>query len=47
MVALMINQLYLAAQGVCGVWTVVAVVAALGIAFQLFRPMPKGAWGQE
>ena len=46
-VALMINQFYLAAQGVCGVWTVVAVVAALGIAFQLFRPMPKGAWGQE
>lgn len=46
-VALMINQFYLAAQGVYSVWTVVAIAAALGIVFQLFRPMPKGAWGEE
>ena len=46
-VALMINQFYLAAQGAYSVWTVVAIAAALGIVFQLFRPMPKGAWGEE
>lgn len=44
-VGLMINQFYLAAQGVFSIWTAVAAVCALAILFQLFRPMPKGAWG--
>lgn len=43
-VGLMINQFYLAAQGVFSIWTVVAVLFALAILFQLFRPMPRGAW---
>ena len=43
-VGLMINQFYLAATGVFSVWTVVAVAFAALILFQLFRPMPKGAW---
>ena len=41
---LMINQFYLAAQGVFSIWTVIAVLFALAILFQLFRPMPRGAW---
>ena len=46
-VGLMINQFYLLSQGVVGVWTVVAVVVAVAILFQLFRPMPKWAWTDE
>ena len=46
-VGLMINQFYLAATGVFSIWTVVAVVFAALILFQLFRPMPKGAWDDE
>lgn len=46
-VGLMINQFYLAAQGVFSIWTVVAVLFALAILFQLFRPMPRGAWGDD
>ena len=46
-VGLLINQFYLAAQGVFSLWTVVAVVLATGMLFQLFRPMPKGAWDDE
>ena len=43
-VGLMINQFYLAAQGVFSIWTAIAAACALAILFQLFRPMPKGAW---
>ena len=46
-VGLMINQFYLAATGVFSVWTVVAVVFAALIIFQLFRPMPKWAWDED
>ena len=46
-VGLMINQFYLLSQGVVSIWTVVAVVFAALILFQLFRPMPKGAWDDE
>ena len=46
-VGLMINQFYLAAQGVFSIWTVVAVLFALAILFQLFRPMPLGAWDDD
>lgn len=46
-VGLMINQFYLAATGVFSVWTVVAVVFAVLIIFQLFRPMPKWAWDED
>ena len=46
-VGLMINQFYLAATGVFSVWTIVAVLAAAAILFQLFRPMPKGAMGED
>lgn len=46
-VGLMINQFYLAAQGVFSIWTVVAALFALAILFQLFRPMPKGAWDDD
>ena len=46
-VGLMINQFYLAAQGVFSIWTVVAVLFALAILFQLFRPMPRGAWDDD
>jgi len=46
-VGLMINQFYLAATGVFSVWTVVAAVFAALILFQLFRPMPKGAFGED
>ena len=46
-VGLMINQFYLLAQGVVSVWTVVAVAFAALILFQVFRPMPKGAWDDE
>ena len=46
-VDLMINQFYLAAQGVFSIWTVVAVLFALAILFQLFRPMPRGAWDDD
>ena len=41
---LMINQFYLAATGVVGVWTIVAVAFAVAIVFQLVRPMPSYAW---
>lgn len=43
-VGLMINQFYLAATGVVGVWTIVAVAFAVAIVFQLVRPMPSYAW---
>ena len=46
-VGLMINQFYLLSQGVVGVWTIVAVAFAALILFQLFRPMPKGAFEDE
>lgn len=46
-VGLMINQFYLAAQGVFSIWTVVSVLFALAILFQLFRPMPRGAWDDD
>lgn len=46
-VGLMINQFYLAAQGVFSIWTVVVVLFALAILFQLFRPMPRGAWDDD
>ena len=46
-VGLMINQFYLAAQGVFSIWTVAAVLFALAILFQLFRPMPRGAWDDD
>lgn len=46
-VGLMINQFYLAAQGVFSIWTVVAVLFALAILFQLFCPMPRGAWDDD
>ena len=43
-VGLMINQFYLAAQGVFSAWTLVAAALACLIVFQLLRPMPAGAW---
>ncbi len=46
-VGLMINQFYLASQGVFSVWTVVAVIAAALMLFQLFRPMPHWAWKDD
>ncbi len=46
-VGLMINQFYLAAQGVFSIWTVIAVLFALAVLFQLFRPMPRGAWDDD
>lgn len=46
-VGLMINQFYLAANGVFSVWTVVAALVAAGMLFQLLRPMPKGAMGED
>lgn len=46
-IGLMINQFYLAATGVFSIWTAVAVLCAAAILFQLFRPMPKGAWGED
>ena len=46
-VGLMINQFYLASIGVFSVWTVVAVVFAALIVFQLFRPMPRWAWDDD
>ena len=44
---LMINQFYLAATGVFSFWTVVAVVIAAAMLFQLFRPMPRWAWDDD
>ena len=46
-VGLIINQFYLAATGVFSFWTIVAVLFAAAILFQLFRPMPKYAWTDE
>ena len=46
-VGTMINQFYLLAQGQVSVFTVLAVVIAAAILFQLFRPMPKHAWTDE
>ena len=46
-VGLMINQFHLAAQGVFSIWTVIAVLFALAILFQLFRPMPRGVWDDD
>ena len=46
-VGLMINQFYLAAQGVFSVWTFVAAAFAIAIVFQLLRPMPSYAWDDE
>ena len=43
-VGLMINQFYLAANGIFSVWTAVALVFTVLILFQLFRPMPDYAW---
>ena len=47
MIGLMINQFYLLSQGVFSIWTIVAVAFAAAILFQLFRPMPKGAMGED
>ena len=47
-VALLINQFYeLVVFGSFGVWTVVAIVLAALMLFQLFRPMPKREQAQE
>ncbi|MDY2777757.1 MAG: ferrous iron transport protein B [Collinsella sp.] len=46
-VGLLINQFYLATQGVFGFWTIVAVVLCALMLFQLFRPMPRGAMGED
>ncbi len=46
-VGLMINQFYLLAQGVFSVWTVVAIVIAALMLFQIFRPMPHWAWDDD
>ena len=46
-VGTMINQFYLLAQGQVSVFTILAVVIAAAILFQLFRPMPKHAWTDE
>ncbi len=46
-VGLMINQFYLAAQGVFSVWAIVAAAFAIAIVFQLLRPMPSYAWDDE
>ena len=46
-IGLMINQFYLLSQGVFSIWTIVAVAFAAAILFQLFRPMPKGAMGED
>ena len=43
----MINQFYLLAQGQVSVFTILAVIIAAAILFQLFRPMPKHAWTDE
>lgn len=43
-VGLMINQFYLASQGVYSIWTVVTVLCAVAMVFQLVRPMPSYAW---
>lgn len=43
-VGLMINQFYLASQGVYSVWTIVAALCAVAMVFQLVRPMPSYAW---
>ena len=45
--AVALNQFYLARPGVFSIWTVVAVLFALAILFQLFRPMPRGAWDDD
>lgn len=46
-VGLMINQFYLAATGVLSVWTLVAVACAALMVFQVLRPMPAYAWGDD
>ena len=46
-VGTMINQFYLLANGEFSVFTILAVVIAAAILFQLFRPMPKHAWTDE
>ena len=47
-VGLIINQLYnLVVLGEFGLWTVVAFAFIALILFQLFRPMPKGAMGED
>lgn len=47
-VGLIINQLYnLIVLGEFGLWTVVAFAFIALILFQLFRPMPKGAMGED
>ena len=43
-VGTMINQFYLLSQGQFSFWTIVAIVIAAAMLFQLFRPMPKGAF---
>ena len=46
-VGTMINQFYLLANGQFSVFTILAVLIAAAILFQLFRPMPKHAWTDE
>ncbi len=47
-IGLIINQLYnLIVLGEVGIWTVVAFAFIALILFQLFRPMPKGAWDED
>lgn len=47
-IGLIINQAYcLIALGEFSFWTIVAAVFVVLILFQLFRPMPKGAWGED
>ena len=43
-VGTMINQFYLLAHGIFSFWTIVAILIAAAMLFQLFRPMPKGAF---
>ena len=43
-VALMINQFFLAAQGVFSVWTIVAAAAGASMLWQIFRPAPSYVW---
>ena len=46
-VGLMINQFYLASQGILSMWTAVAAVCAVGMVIQLLRPMPAYAWDDD
>lgn len=46
-VGLMINQFYLASQGIFSIWTAVAVICAGLMVFQFVRPMPAHAWDDD